>query len=152
MLEQRDLEMIAGIMNQSLEPVKCDINDMKTDIKDLKKEVSKIAPMQADISSMKQDISGLNADMDDMQQDISDMKSDIKTIELKLENDIQRGIDILVDGHSFLVDKLDTMSREQVRIEQKQDIFELHLKNHATQISQLASRFNSLPCQNHNNS
>lgn len=137
------------------------IGPMQEDIKKLWTEVSKIGPMQKDIAdmksemnTMKQDISGLKqevagikSEMSSMEQNISDMRQDILEINLKLENNIDHKINILVEGYGSLNDKMDTMLEEQQRQNKRQDFFDLQLKGHSVRINHITSVIEHLPCQ-----
>ena len=64
-----------------------------------------IAGFQIDMSDVKNDIADMKTDIANMKTDITNMKSDIvqlkgsvKTIELKLENEIDRKISALFDA------------------------------------------------------
>lgn len=64
-----------------------------------------IAGFQNDMSDVKNDIADMKTDIANMKTDITNMKSDIvqlkgsvKTIELKLENEIDRKISALFDA------------------------------------------------------
>ena len=124
MLEQKDLELIADVMDKTiekrLEPLKEDISEMKEDISGLKKEMSEV---KEDISEMKEDISGLKKEMSVVKEDISDLKEDVKSIHLTLENDVSEKIEIIAEGHLDLSRKLN----QATQIDNEKEIMKLRI-------------------------
>lgn len=75
--------------------------------------LSEIQGMKGDIQGMKGDIQGMKGDIQDMKGDIQDMKGDIKElkgrvggIELHLENETDRNIQLLAENFIDLTNKL----------------------------------------------
>ena len=69
--------------NEMLQAIYLDMQDMKTDIQDMK------------------------TDMQDIKTDIRDLKSRVSSIEMTLENETNRNIRIIAEGHADLSRKLD---------------------------------------------
>ena len=72
------------------------MSDVKNDIADMRTD---IANMKTDITNMKADITNMKTDITNMKSDIVQLKGSVKTIELKLENEIDRKISALFDAH-----------------------------------------------------
>ena len=68
--------------NEMLQAIYLDMQDMKTDIQDMK------------------------TDMQDIKTDIRDLKSRVSSIEMTLENETNRNIRIIAEGHADLCRKL----------------------------------------------
>ena len=87
-----------------------------------------IAGFQNDMSDVKNDIADMKTDIANMKTDITNMKSDIvqlkgsvKTIELKLENEIDRKISALFDA------RMDELRYRKENKETREKVFELDM-------------------------
>ncbi len=58
-------------------------------------------------------------DMQDMKTDIRDLKSRVSSIEMTLENETNRNIRIIAEGHADLSRKLD----EALKVESEKELF-----------------------------
>lgn len=88
-----------------------------------------IAGFQNDMSDVKNDIADMKTDIANMKTDITNMKSDIvqlkrsvKTIELKLENEIDRKISALFDA------RMDELRYRKENKETREKVFELDMR------------------------
>ena len=72
-LTNEDLQAIAALMDEKINPLKTDINDMKTDIYDMKTDIN---DMKSDINNMKSDINKLSDRIEilEIKQDITSRK------------------------------------------------------------------------------
>ena len=109
---------IAGFQND-MSDVKNDIADMKTDIANMKTDITN---MKADIANMKTDITNMKADITNMKSDIVQLKGSVKTIELKLENEIDRKISALFDS------RMDELRYRKENKETREKVFELDMR------------------------
>ena len=109
---------IAGFQND-MSDVKNDIADMKTDIANMKTD---IANMKTDITNMKADITNMKTDITNMKSDIVQLKGSVKTIELKLENEIDRKISALFDA------RMDELRYRKENKETREKVFELDMR------------------------
>ena len=109
---------IAGFQND-MSDVKNDIADMKTDIANMKTDITN---MKEDITNMKTDITNMKADITNMKSDIVQLKGSVKTIELKLENEIDRKISALFDAH------MDELRYRKENKETREKVFELDMR------------------------
>ena len=109
---------IAGFQND-MSDVKNDIADMKTDITNMKTDITN---MKADITNMKTDITNMKADITNMKSDIVQLKGSVKTIELKLENEIDRKISALFDS------RMDELRYRKENKETREKVFELDMR------------------------
>lgn len=88
-----------------------------------------IAGFQNDMSDVKNDIADMKTDIANMKTDITNMKADIvqlkgsvKTIELKLENEIDRKISALFDA------RMDELRYRKENKETREKVFELDMR------------------------
>ena len=109
---------IAGFQND-MSDVKNDIADMKTDIANMKTDITN---MKADITNMKTDITNMKVDITNMKSDIVQLKGSVKTIELKLENEIDRKISALFDA------RMDELRYRKENKETREKVFELDMR------------------------
>lgn len=79
-MEDAELRNILFSIQGSIAGFQNDMSDVKNDIADMK----------TDIANMKTDITNMKADITNMKSDIVQLKGSVKTIELKLENEIDR--------------------------------------------------------------
>ena len=109
---------IAGFQND-MSDVKNDIADMRTDIANMKTDITN---MKTDITNMKADITNMKADITNMKSDIVQLKGSVKTIELKLENEIDRKISALFDA------RMDELHYRKENKETREKVFELDMR------------------------
>ena len=109
---------IAGFQND-MSDVKNDIADMRTDIANMKTDITN---MKADITNMKTDITNMKTDITNMKSDIVQLKGSVKTIELKLENEIDRKISALFDS------RMDELRYRKENKETREKVFELDMR------------------------
>lgn len=88
-----------------------------------------IAGFQNDMSDVKNDIADMKTDIANMKTDITNMKSDIvqlrgsvKSIEFKLENEIDRKISALFDA------RMDELRYRKENNETREKVFELDMR------------------------
>ena len=96
---------------EKLDLIGRDVSELKQDVSGLKQDVS---GLKQDVSGLKQDVSELKQDVSVLKQDISDLKERMTNVEEEqkklrfiLENETNKKIDIIGDGHVDLVRRLD---------------------------------------------
>ena len=70
---------------------------------------TRLDAMQTDISDMRADISDMQTSITDMQTDIAEVKDRVTRMEVVQENILSPNIQLLAEGHSVLVFKLDRL-------------------------------------------
>ena len=81
-----------------------------------------IAGFQNDMSDVKNDIADMRTDIANMKTDIVQLKGSVKTIELKLENEIDRKISALFDS------RMDELRYRKENKETREKVFELDMR------------------------
>ena len=81
-----------------------------------------MSDVKNDIADMKTDITNMKADITNMKSDIVQLKGSVKTIELKLENEIDRKISALFDAH------MDELRYRKENKETREKVFELDMR------------------------
>ena len=90
-----------------------DMQEMKKDVKELKE----------DVNVLKEDVSGLKEDVSGLKDDVRGLKQDVKRIELTLENETNKNIKVIAEGHLDLARKLD----EALKVENEREILLLRM-------------------------
>ena len=98
-----DNELLQEILavTQSL---KTDVSSLKTDVQSLKTDVSSL---KTDVQSLKTDMKFVKTDVQQLKSDMQDTKHRITSLELTLENETNRNIRLIAEGHLDLSRKLD---------------------------------------------
>jgi len=81
-----------------------------------------IAGFQNDMSDVKTDIANMKTDITNMKSDIVQLRGSVKTIELKLENEIDRKISALFDA------RMDELRYRKENKETREKVFELDMR------------------------
>lgn len=95
MLEQKDLELIAEIMERKLQPVREDVNQVK--------------------------------------EEINQVKEDVRRVETTLENETNRGIQIVAEGHVDLRRKLN----ETLRMKEDDELIRIRVNRLERELNEL---------------
>ena len=88
---------------QSVNNIQADMQGMKTDMQDMKTDMQN---MKADMQDMKTDVQNMKADMQNMQADISEIKDRTLKIEVTLENETNKNIQLLMEAQSLNAEKI----------------------------------------------
>ena len=107
MLENRDLEQIAMLLEKSAEKTNEKIAGIENKISGIE---NKISGMENKISDMESTISSMENKISDMDEKMSKMQDDILNIQLTLENETNRNIKIIAEGHLDLSRKYNEAS------------------------------------------
>ena len=118
-MEDAELRNILFSIQGSIAGFQNDMSDVKNDIADMKTD---IANMKTDITNMKTDITNMKADITNLKSDIVQLKGSVKTIELKLENEIDRKISALFDAH------MDELRYRKENKKTREKVFELDMR------------------------
>ena len=101
-MEDAELRNILFSIQGSIAGFQNDMSDVKNDIADMRTD---IANMKTDITNMKADITNMKTDITNMKSDIVQLKGSVKTIELKLENEIDRKECLITeDTYQIIID------------------------------------------------
>ena len=118
-VEDAELRNILFSIQGSIAGFQNDMSDVKNDIADMRTD---IANMKTDITNMKADITNMKTDITNMKSDIVQLKGSVKTIELKLENEIDRKISALFDS------RMDELRYRKENKETREKVFELDMR------------------------
>lgn len=102
-------------MKTDMQNMKTDMQNMKTDMQNMKSDMKE---MKTDMQGMKTDMQEMKTDMQGMKTDIRDLKGRVSSIEMTLENETNRNIRIIAEGHADLSRKLD----EALKVENEKEL------------------------------
>ena len=107
-------EMLQAIYSD-MQNMKNDMQNMKTDMQNMKTDMQN---MKSDMKEMKTDMQEMKTDMQGMKTDIQDLRGRVSGIEMTLENETNRNIRIIAEGHADLCRKLD----EALKVENEKEL------------------------------
>lgn len=111
MLEQRDLELIADIFEKAIQPLKQDVSTLKADVASLKTDVASlktdVATLKTDVASLKTDVATLKTKVTSLETKVASLETKVTSLEITLENETNKNIRIIAEGHLDLNRKLD---------------------------------------------
>lgn len=90
-------------MNKTMSEMKSDISELKSDVSELKADV---AVLKTDVAVLKTEVSILKSDMRTVKDDIADLEAGQRDLYLLIENDISKKINIIGEGHFFVMKNL----------------------------------------------
>ncbi len=102
-------------MKADMQGVKADMQGVKADMQNMKSDMKE---MKTDMQGMKTDMQGMKTDMQGMKTDIQDLRGRVSGIEMTLENETNRNIRIIAEGHADLCRKLD----EALKVENEKEL------------------------------
>ena len=101
--------------NEMLQAIYSDMQNMKNEMQEMKTDMQN---MKTDMQGMKADMQDMKTDMQGMKTDIQDLKGRVSGIEMTLENETNRNIRIIAEGHADLCRKLD----EALKVESEKEL------------------------------
>ena len=116
--EKKFLQALSDMMDVKLQPLKNDVQELKSEVKTLKDDVQEL---KSEVKTLKSEVQTLKDDVQTLKDDVQELKSEVQTlegnmqnteqklcsIELTLENETNRNIKIVAEGHSLLNRRLD---------------------------------------------
>lgn len=147
MLEPRDLEMIAEIVAAAIKPLQDDITELKEDVAGLKEDVAEVkrdvAQLKLDVSELKLDVAKLNdrmdvqeKRMDNLEDRMDHLDNRVNTIGVTLENETNRGISIIAEGHRDLNRKLN----EALKADEEKEMLLLRVNRLEGEVSKIKDK------------
>ena len=97
-------------MNKTMSEMKSDISELKSDVSELKADVAvlktDVAVLKTDVAVLKTEVSILKSDMRTVKDDIADLEAGQRDLYLLIENDVCKKINIIGEGHFFVMKNL----------------------------------------------
>jgi len=95
-------------MNETMAEMKADIRELKEDVCDLKE----------DVCGLKEDVSVLKQDMAELKERVEKLEIGQRELKVLVETDINKKINVVGDGHFFVMKALDELRGFQKEKEQ----------------------------------
>ena len=108
MLEKQDIQTIAEIFNSSMKPIKEELQDVKGEIRELKERVQGV---EGEVRELKERVQGVEGKA-------RELEGHVQGIRLTLENETNKNINIIAEGHLNLSRKLD----EALKVENEKEV------------------------------
>ena len=147
MSERELLQMILSEVqnaNTGLNDVKSEIADLKTNVSALKTDVSAlktdVSALKTDVSALKTDVNALKTDVSALKTDVDDLKLRTALIETTLENETNRNIKIIAEGHTDLSRKLDHV----LQMESEKEMFLIRFNVLESEVQKMKQHFASI--------
>jgi len=147
-----DLKSIAGILqpiNDRLDNIQNELTELKSDVAELKSDVaelkSDVAELKSDVAELKSDVTVLKSDVAELKSDMMVLKRKVINIELTLENETNKNIMVVAEGHIDLYRKLDECIKMSNSVDSKMEIHKIYINKHESEIDkiikQIAERY-----------
>ena len=118
MLNERDLELIGGVVRKAIEPVREEVKELRADVTELQvgmKELREnVTELQVGMKELREDVTKLQADVVELQTGMEKISTDVEKlgrktgkIEFMMENELRPNICKIAEGHLDLSRKLD---------------------------------------------
>ena len=116
---------VSGLKND-VSGLKNDVSELKDDVSGLKKDVTglkkDVIGLKKDVSGLKKDVSELKNDVSGLKNDVSGLKNDVTNIKMTLENETNRNIRIIAEGHSDLSRKFDEALKHEQQYHEEREL------------------------------
>lgn len=122
MLEKQDIQTIAEIFNSSMKPIKEELQDVKGEVRELKGQVQGV---QGEVRELKEQVQGVQGEVLELKERVQGVEGKARKLEghvqgirLTLENETNKNINIIAEGHLNLSRKLD----EALKVENEKEV------------------------------
>ena len=109
---QGDMQVLKGdvqVLKGDVQVLKGDVQELKGDVQVLKEDVQ---VLKGDVQVLKGDVQELKEDVQELKEDVQVLKERVTNIEITLENETNRNIQLIAEGHLNLDRKLDEALKE----------------------------------------
>ena len=131
-----DSELLLAMYNDTQE-IKRDVQVLVNDMQDVKEEVR---TLKEDVQTLKKEVQVLKDDVQVLKDDVQVLKQRVTNIELTLENETNRHIQLLAENHISLVDKLNGA----LRVQDKSMLYEIKVDGLQTRVNCLEQEMKEL--------
>lgn len=104
MLNERDLELIGGVVTKAMEPVREEVKELRKDVTELQVGMKEL---HADVTKLQVDVEELQTGMEKLSTDVERLGRKTEKIEFIMENELRPNICKIAEGHLDLSRKLD---------------------------------------------
>ena len=140
-MEQREIEMFAGIVAKTIEPIKEKIDIIDEKVDNLGERVDSL-DKKVDILDKRVD--GLDKKVDSLNKRVDNLDFEVREIKLSLENEVNPKINIIAEGHSILNRKLDQYISYVLMVQDDEEQMKLRLVYLESEAKKVKERLASL--------
>ena len=120
-----------------LQMILSEVQNTNTGLNDVKSE---IADIKTDVSALKTDVSALKTDVSALKTDVDDLKLRAALIKTTLENETNRNIRIIAEGHTDLSRKLDHV----LQMESEKEMFLIRFNVMESEVQKIKQHLDSI--------
>ena len=110
-----DMHVVKDCMT-SLENRVTNLEDSMTELKD------DMSVLKEDVTVLKEDVTVLKEDVSELKNDVTVLKNDVTNINITLENETNRNIHIIAEGHSDLSRKFDEALKHEQQYHEEREL------------------------------
>lgn len=132
MTSQELLISIGEMLEAKISPLREDIREVRQDMSDVKQDIcvmkQEMGSMRREIDFVKEETGSVRSEVSSLREEMDAVKQRLTLIETTLENETNRGIRIIAEGHLDLSRKLD----DALRVDNEKELLLLrvtHLEN-----------------------
>ena len=116
------------------------LESMSVDLREVKDKTARIEDrvtgIEDKVAVIEDRVTGIENKVEGIEDRVTGIENKVTRMELTIENDISKKIDIIGEGHDFLKQRLD----EALQFEKKREGMELELINHRMEINKMKDR------------
>ena len=122
MLEKQDIQTIAEIFHSSMNPIKEELQNVKGEVRELKERVQGV---EGEVRELKERVQGVEGEVRELKERVQgvegkarELEGHVQGIRLTLENETNKNINVIAEGHLNLSRKLD----EALKVENEKEV------------------------------
>ena len=97
-------------MSEDMKMVLMKLDGISADLSEVKKDV---AELKQDVIVLQEDVAVLKQGAAKMQKEITGLQQGLHSLKLIVENDLSKKINVIAEGHSFVWERLEDVSKRQ---------------------------------------
>ena len=117
--------------------IKSEVNDINSEVKGIKSEVNDI---NSEVKGIKSEVNDINSEVKSIKSEVKDIKSEVKDIQMTLENETNKNIKIIAEGHFNLNRKLD----DSLKVENEKELLLIRVTILENEVRRLRARIEEI--------
>lgn len=143
-LEPKDFEQISGIIEKTFHPIEYRLKCVEEELGGVRKELDgvkgEVNGVKQELNDVRSEVGGVNQELNDIKRSVAGVEKIVKDVQLTLENETNRNIQIIAEGHLDLSRKLD----EAVKIDNEKEILKLRVNRLESELEKTKSRLSEI--------
>jgi len=135
--ETGSLKKNIGDLKTETRSLKKDVGDLKTETKSLKKD---IGDLKTETGSLKNEMGDLKSKTDDLKNQVGDFKTEMTSMKFTLENETNRNIKLIAEGHLDISRKLD----HALKVESEKEMLLLRVNSLENEVRKLKEKIEQI--------